>query len=59
MGVMSAKGLKCELELGSYQTTWTILHKFRTAMVRPGRELLVGDVEVDQTLVGGSKAGPT
>ena len=56
---MSAKGLKCELELGSYQTAWTILHKFRSAMVRPGsRELLVGDVEVDETLVGGSKAGP-
>ena len=52
---MFAKGLKCKL--GSYQTAWTILHKFRSALVRPGRELLVGDVEVDETLVGGSKAG--
>jgi hypothetical protein len=55
---VSAKGLKRELELGSYQTAWTMLHKFRSALVRPGRELLVGDVEVDETLVGRSKAGP-
>lgn len=54
---VSGKGLQRVLELGSYQTAWTMLHKFRSAMVRPGRELLYGDVEVDETLVGGTKPG--
>ena len=30
------------LELGSYQTSWTMLHKLRRAMVRPGRDKLQG-----------------
>lgn len=55
---MSSKGLKRELELGSYQTAWTMLHRFRSRMVRPGWVLLVRDVEVDETLVGGSRTGP-
>ncbi len=54
---ISALGLKRVLGLGSYQTTWAMLHRFRTAMVRPGRELLSGDVEVDETFVGGVKPG--
>jgi hypothetical protein len=54
---VSAKGLQRVLELGSYQTAWTILHKYRSAMVRPGRDLLTGIVEVDETLVGGTKPG--
>ena len=45
----SALGLQQVLGLGSYQTAWTMLHKFRTAMVRPDRDLLSGDVEVDET----------
>lgn len=48
----SALGLQQVLGLGSYQTAWTMLHKFRTAMVRPGRDLLSGDVEVDETYLG-------
>ena len=28
---------------------WTMLHRFRRAMVRPERELLKGEVEVDET----------
>jgi transposase-like protein len=48
----SALGLQQVLGLGSYQTAWTMLHKYRTAMVRPGRELLGGDIEVDETYVG-------
>ncbi len=54
---ISALGLKRVLGLGSYQTTWAMLHRFRTAMVRPGRELLSGDVEVDETFVGGVTPG--
>lgn len=49
----SALGLQRVLGLGSYRTAWTWLHKFRRAMVRPGREQLAGPVEVDETFVGG------
>ena len=34
-----------------------MLHRFRSAMVLPGRELLRGDVEVDETFVGGPRSG--
>jgi hypothetical protein len=40
------------LGLGSYETAWTWLHKLRRAMVLPGRELLAGAVEIDETYVG-------
>src|SRR5262249_27601410 len=40
-----------------YQTAWTVLHKLRRAMVRPGRDKLSGRVEVDETQVGGVTAG--
>lgn len=46
---VSALGLQRVLGLGSYQTAWTMLHRFRRAMVRPGRERLKGTVEVDQS----------
>jgi transposase-like protein len=48
-GGVSALGLQRVLGLGSYQTAWTMLHRFRCAMVRPGRERLGGQVEVDET----------
>jgi len=54
---VNAVGLKSILGVGSYETTWSWLHKFRTAMVRPGRDRLSGTVEVDETLVGGSQPG--
>lgn len=54
---VSALGLQRELGLGSYQTAWTWLHKLRRAMVRPGRDCLTGDVEVDETYVGGVEEG--
>jgi transposase-like protein len=49
----SALGLQRVLGLGSYQTAWTVLHKLRRAMVRPGRDRLSGRVEVDETQIGG------
>jgi len=49
----SALGLQRVLGLGSYQTAWSWLHKMRRAMVRLGRNRLLGTVEVDETLVGG------
>lgn len=53
----NALGLQRVLGLGSYETAWTWLHKLRRAMVRPGRDRLTGDVEVDETFVGGSEEG--
>jgi len=53
----SALGLQRALGLGSYQTAWSWLHKLRRAMVRPGRDLLNGRVEVDETYVGGEEEG--
>jgi hypothetical protein len=50
---ISALGLQRVLGLGSYQTAWAMLHRFRAAMVRPGRERLAGRVEVDESYVGG------
>ena len=55
----SALGLQRVLELASYETAWTWLHKLRRAMVRPDRDRLTGWVEVDETLVGGVEEGVT
>lgn len=54
---ISALGLQRALGLGSYRTAWTWLHKLRAAMVRPGRDRLAGEVEVDETYLGGPKPG--
>jgi len=48
---VSALGLQRVLGLGSYQTAWTMLHRFRRAMVRIGRERLKGLVEIDETYI--------
>jgi transposase-like protein len=53
----SALGLQKLLGLGSYHTAWAWLHKLRRAMVVPGRDLLHGDVEIDETFVGGDEPG--
>lgn len=53
----SALGLQRILGLGSYQTAWSMLHKLRRAMVRPGRDRLKGIVEVDEAYVGGKEKG--
>jgi len=50
---VSALGLQRVLGLGSYNTAWIWLHKLRCAMVRQGRDQLIGAVEVDETYVGG------
>ena len=49
----SGLGLQRVLGLGSYRTAWSLLHKLRRAMVRPGRDRLRGLVEVDEIYVGG------
>lgn len=50
---VSALGIQRLLDLGSYQTSWTLLHKLRSAMVNPERGKLSGLVEVDETFIGG------
>ena len=50
---VSALGIQRSLGLGSYQTAWAMLHRYRKAMVRPGRERLAGWVEVDEAYLGG------
>jgi transposase-like protein len=53
---MSAKTL--ERTLGtSYRVAWTMLQRYRVAMVRAERERLSGEVEVDETLIGGVQKG--
>jgi transposase-like protein len=52
---ISALQLKRQLGLGSYQTAWTMLHKLRRATVNPDREILRGNVEVDDAYVGGKE----
>jgi transposase-like protein len=54
---ISALGLQRILGLRSYVTAWSWLHKLRRAMVRPGRDKLAGNIEVDETYVGGKKHG--
>ena len=50
---VSALGVQRLLGFGSYQTSWALLHKLRSAMVNPEREKLTGLVEVDETFIGG------
>ena len=52
-----ALGLQQALGIGSYESAWSMLHKLRRAMVRPGREQLSGLVEVDESYVGGVDRG--
>lgn len=39
---ISALGLGRVLGIGSYQTAWALLHRYRSAMIRPGRDRLAG-----------------
>ena len=50
---VSARSLQRGLGLGSYQTAWMMTHRYRRAMVMPGRSKLSGVVEVDETVIGG------
>ena len=54
---VSALSLQRALEIGSYPTAWAMLHRLRSVLVRPGRDLLSGIVEVDETYIGGEEPG--
>jgi transposase-like protein len=54
---VSALSLQQRLSIGSYQTAWSMLHRLRRVLNRPGRDLLAGTVEVDETYIGGQEKG--
>jgi transposase-like protein len=54
---MSALLLQRQLGLRRYETAWMLLHKLRRAMVNAKREALRGEVEIDDTWIGGPQAG--
>jgi transposase-like protein len=54
---VSALLLQRQLGLRRYETAWMMLHKLRHAMVNLAREPLSGEVEVDDTWIGGVQAG--
>lgn len=53
---MSAKTLERTMGI-RYRVAWTMLQRFRVAMVDSERKQLSGDVEIDETLVGGVQHG--
>ena len=52
----SAKTFESTLGV-SYRTAWAMLQRYRVSMVRSERGRLVGEVEVDETFIGGVKKG--
>jgi hypothetical protein len=54
---ISAAELQRKLGLGSYQTAWSWPQKIRSAMVGPNREPLAGEVEIDESYLGGAEPG--
>ena len=45
----NALTIQRRIGLPNYKTAWSWLHKLRRAMVRPDRDRLAGEVEVDET----------
>lgn len=54
---LSALLLQRQLGMRRYETAWLILQKLRRAMVNVAREPLHGDIELDDTWVGGPQPG--
>lgn len=54
---VSALNLQKNLGLGSYRSSWLMLHKIRNAMIFEDRSLLQGAVEVDEAFLGGVQSG--
>lgn len=54
---ISALLLQQQLGLSRYETAWMLLHKLRRAMVNVGREPLHGEIELDDTWIGGPQPG--
>jgi hypothetical protein len=50
---ISALQFQRDTGVGSYQTAWTLLHKLRSGLTALPAPLLKGDVEADETYIGG------
>lgn len=53
---ISAVQLRHQLGMKRYETAFQMMHKIRSVLVAPGREVLHGEVEVDETFIGGKDA---
>ena len=53
----SALQFQRQLGIKTYETAFQRLHKLRAAMVRPDRDRIHGDVEVDETFIGAKQPG--
>ena len=51
---MSAMQIQRTLGMGSYETAWYMCHRVRAAMKNTTWDRLMGEVEVDETYVGGN-----
>lgn len=49
----SALSLQRNFGIGSYRTAWSLLQKLRACMVPASRQLIGGEVEVDEAFLGG------
>ena len=56
-GGVSALSLQRRMNMGSYQTSWMMLNRYRFAMKSAGQDKLSGTVEVDVTTIGGPRKG--
>jgi len=56
---ISALGFQRQLGIPRYETAYQMLHKLRSAMIRPDRDMIGGQypVEVDETFIGGRTRG--
>jgi transposase-like protein len=55
---ISALQLQRQIGRKRYEPCFNMLHKLRSIMVRPNREKLSGEIEIDETLIGGHRIGP-
>jgi hypothetical protein len=54
---ISALQFQKDTGIGSYQTTWTLLHKLRSGLSAIPAPLLTGKIEADETYIGGYRKG--
>jgi hypothetical protein len=54
---ISALQFQRDTGVGSYQTAWALLHKLRSGLTGLPAPLLRGDVEADETYIGGYRPG--
>ena len=53
---ISAKDLQRIMGFGSYETAWTWLHKIRHGLAREKRAPLDGELQIDESFIGGKSA---